>query len=216
MNKYESYTTIRIGTMCKHLASLFLLLLCLCSLISPPRTTAQGQVMSVRVGVVARVEGEVQVRWHGIGVPELLKPGDGLSKGDLLLTSDTGRVELTLTYDSYLLVAPLSRVWMYEVGNERIHLDILRGEVSAIVKRTKDGTPLVLDTPPVELDIVKRGHYVLQVAADGSTEAYVEAGELRFVGAKGETVRLKKHKRVRFAAPACCGRPTRSPDRLRA
>jgi hypothetical protein len=53
-----------------------------------------------------------------------------------------------------------------------------------------------------ELDIIKRGHYVVQVAADGSTEAYVKAGALRFMDSNGLTVRLKKHKRVRFAAPA--------------
>jgi hypothetical protein len=215
MNKYESYTTMRVSMTRQRLASLFLLWLCVCCLISPTCTTAQGTVVSVRVGVVVRVEGEVQVRRHGVGVPELLKPGDGLSNGDLLLTSDTGRVELTLTYDSYLLIAPLSQVWIYEVGNERIHLDILRGQVSAIVNRIKDDTPLVLDTPPAELDIVKRGHYVLQVAANGSTEAYVEAGELRFVGVKGETVCLKKHKRVRFAALAGCGRTTKPSGKAR-
>ena len=41
---------------------------------------------------------------------------------------------------------------------------------------------------------------VVRVAADSSTEAYVEAGELRFVDSNKVTVRLKKHKRVRFAA----------------
>jgi FecR protein len=188
--------------MSKRPASLFLLLLCLCCLILPPRAPAQGRVVSVRVDVVTRVEGEVRVRWHGIGEPELLKPGDVLSKGDLLLTGDNGRAELTLTYDSYLLVAPLSQLWIYEVGNDRIHLDILRGEVSATIQGNIGNNPLVLDTPPAELDVVKRGHYVVQVAADGSAEAYVEAGEMRFADSNGATVRLKKHKRVRFAAPA--------------
>jgi hypothetical protein len=86
------------------------------------------------------------------------------------------------------------------MGNDRIHLDILRDEVSAIVEGKKGDTPLVLDTPPAELDIIKHGHYVVRVAADSSTEAYVEAGELRFVGSNKVTVRLKKHKRVRFTA----------------
>jgi hypothetical protein len=185
----------------KRPASLFFLLL-LCCLTSPHRAPAQGQVVSVRVDVVTRIEGEVHVRWHGVVEPGLLKPGDELSKGDLLLTGDNGRAELTLTYDSYLLVAPLSQVWIYEAGNDRIHLDILRGEVSATVQGNIGDTPLVLDTPPAELDVVKRGHYVVQVAANGSTEAYVEAGELRFADSNGVTVRLKKHKRVRFAAPA--------------
>ena len=86
--------------------------------------------------------------------------------------------------------------------NDRIHLDVLRGEISATVEGRIGNTPLVLDTPPAELDVVKRGRYILQIAVDGSTEAYVEAGEMRFVNSKGETVCLKKHKRVRFAAPA--------------
>lgn len=190
------------GTVSKHPASLFFLLLCLCCQISPLRATAQGQVVSVRAGVVTRVEGEVRVRRHGAGEARLLKPGDGLSKGDLLLTGDNGRAELTLNYGSYLLVAPLSQVWIYEMGNDRIHLDILRGEVSATVEGNIVDTPLVLDTPPSELDIVKRGHYVVRVAADGSTEAYVESGELRFMDSNGVTMRLKKHKRVRFTVPA--------------
>jgi hypothetical protein len=41
-----------------------------------------------------------------------------------------------------------------------------------------------------------------RVAADGSTEAYVGAGELRFVDSNGQTLLLKRHRRVRFAAPA--------------
>src|SRR4051794_22210493 len=92
-------------------AALFSLLLLLCCLISPSRPTAQRQVVSVRVGMVTRVEGEVRVRRHGAVGEGLVKPGDGLSRGDLLLTGDNGRAELTLTYDSYLLVAPLSKVW---------------------------------------------------------------------------------------------------------
>jgi hypothetical protein len=183
-------------------ASRFFLLLVLCCLISPPRATAQRQVVSVRVGMVTHVEGEVRVRRHGAGEEGLVKQGDGLSKGDLLLTGANGHAELTATYGSYLLIAPLSRVWIYEVENDRIHLDILRGEISATVEGRIGNTPLILDTPPAELDVIKRGRYILQIAADGSTEAYVEAGEMRFVNSKGETVRLKKHKRVRFAAPA--------------
>jgi hypothetical protein len=140
------------------------------------------------------------VRRHGAREAGLLKPGYGLSEGDLLLTGDNGRAELTLSYGSYLLVAPLSQVWIYEMEDDRIHLDILHGEVSAIIKGQKGDTPLVLDTPPAEFEIVKHGHYVVRVAADSSTEVYVEAGELRFVDSNKVTVHLKKHERVRFAA----------------
>ena len=158
--------------------------------------------MSVRVGVITRVEGEVRVRRRGAGEAGLVKQGDGLSEGDLLITGADGRAELSATYGSYLLIAPLSRVLIYEVENDRIHLDILRGEVSATVAGHIGNTPLVLDTPPAELDVIKRGRYIMHIAADGSTEAYVATGEMRFVNSKGETVSLKKHTRVRFAAPA--------------
>jgi hypothetical protein len=159
----------------KRPSSLFFLLLCVCCLKLPPSARAQGQVVSVRVGMITRVEGEVRVRRYG--AEGLVKQGDVLSKGDLLLTGNNGRAELTATYGSYLLIAPLSKVWIYEVENYRIHLDILRGEVSATVGGRIGSTPLVLDTPPAELDIIKRGRYILQVAADGSTEAYVEVAK---------------------------------------
>jgi hypothetical protein len=162
---------------------------------------AQGQVVSVRVGVITRIEGEARVRRHGDAGLSVLQPGVDLSKGDLLITGDNGRVELTLNPGSYLRVGPLSQVWAHEVENDRIHFDILHGEVSATVKRFIQDTSLILDTPPAELNIVKHGHYVVRVAADGSTEAYVAAGELRFVDAHGQTLLLKRHRRVRFAAP---------------
>jgi hypothetical protein len=103
---------------------------------------------------------------------------------------------------SYLRVGPLSQVWAHEVENGRIHFDILRGEVSTIIEGFIQDTSLILDTPPAELNIVKHGRYVVRVAADGATEAYVAAGELWFVDSHGQTLLLKRHKRVRFAAPA--------------
>jgi hypothetical protein len=192
----------RSGIVSNRPASLLLLVLCLCCLALPTRALSQGSVVSVRVGVVTRFEGEVGVRRHRDTKLSVLQPGAGLSKGDLLITGDDGRAELTLNPGSYLRVGPLSQVWAHEVENGQIHFDILRGEVSAIVAGFIQDTSLILDTPPAELNIVKHGHYVIQVAADGSTEAYVVAGELRFVDSHGQTLLLKRHKRVRIAAPA--------------
>ncbi|MDT7806324.1 MAG: hypothetical protein QOJ70_137 [Acidobacteriota bacterium] len=175
----------------------FLALVLLC-----PTRQAHAQVISVRAGYVTRVEGETWVRRHGATELSALQQSDSLVRGDVVLTGNDGRAEMTLTPGSYMQVGPLAEVWIYAIEDDRIHFDILRGEVSATIEGNIGDTPLVLDTPPAELDIVKRGHYILQVAADGSTEAYVEAGELLFVDSNEVTVRLKKHKRVRFAAPA--------------
>jgi hypothetical protein len=178
------------------IAVCFLALVLLC-----PTRQAHAQVISVRAGYVTRVEGETWVRRHGGTELSALQQNTSLVSGDVVLTGHDGRAEVTLTPGSYLHVGPLAEVWIYAIEDDRIHFDILRGEVSATVEGNIRDTPLVFDTPPAELDIVKRGHYILQVAADGSTEAYVEAGELLFVDSNEVTVRLKKHKRVRFAAP---------------
>jgi hypothetical protein len=171
--------------------------LCLCAA-APARATAQGQVISAKAGVVTRVIGESKVRRHGADEPSRLQAGDELRKGDLLLTGEGGHVELTLNVGSYLRVGPLARVWVHEVEDNQIHFDILRGDVSAIVGRLPEGLTLILDTPPAELHIIKRGHYVVRVAADGA-EAYVAEGALSFTDAGGQTIRLGKHRRARFA-----------------
>ncbi len=170
-------------------------------LLCAPRQ-ACAQVISVRAGYVTRVEGETWVRRHEATELIPLHQDTSLAPGDVVLTGDTGRVELTLTPGSYLRVGPLAQVWIYAIEDDRIHFDILRGEVSATVAGLAKSITLVLDTPPAVLNIVKQGNYIVRVAETDATEAYVEAGELRFTDAKGQIIILHKHKHVRFAAPA--------------
>ena len=169
-----------------------------------PAARAQStpaQVISARVGTVTRVEGEVLVRQHGTRELQSLRVGLTLSNGDTVMTGKTGRAEWTLNPGSYLQINSLSQVWVYETSLNKMHFDILRGEVFVIVSALKGGAALVLDTPPAELNVVKSGNYRVRVAPDDATEALVGAGKLQLVDYQGKAITVTKGRRVRFSAP---------------
>lgn len=171
-------------------------------LLSAAWSAQAQQVISIQAGYVSRVEGQTWIRRHGFIEMNSLRQGISVADGDVVLTGNDGHAELTLTPGSYLRIGPRSEVLVYAIANRRIHFDILRGEVVTIVEKLEKNTTLVLDTPPAELNIVKRGSYLVRVNMDDATESYVEDGELHFIDAQGQLIILHKHKHVRFAAPA--------------
>lgn len=183
-----------------------LLTLALALLLIPVTAHAQilfindAQIVSARAGVVSRVEGDVWYRRRDEQQTQQLSTGVSLSVGDLVWTGSRGRAEWSLNPGSSLQVGPRSQVRVYETSLEKMHFDIERGEVFAVVKPLDDGAALVLDTPPALLNVIRSGRYRVRVATDNGTEAAVSSGELRFINQEGKTVRIMKRQRVRFAA----------------
>ena len=164
---------------------------------SAPARPGQARVVSARVGEITRVAGTASVHRRGETELRALGRGDVLGGGDMVVTGDGGRAEWTLNFGSVLQVGPRSRAHVYSVAPDSLHFDIERGEVFAVVAALDS---LVLDTPPALLNVVKGGRYRVRVAADEATEAAVRQGELQFVDGAGQTIRVTKRRRVRFAA----------------
>jgi hypothetical protein len=160
----------------------------------------QTQVISARAGLVTRVEGEVLFRRRDEKELRPLKAGVRLGDGDTIITAWNGRAEWTLSPDSFLQIGSDSNVRIYATSLDAMHFDIERGEVFIISRSLNGSTSLVLDTPPALLKVVKSGRYRVRVAADSETEAAVRNGELQFVNAEGQIVKVRGRRRVRFAS----------------
>ena len=157
---------------------------------------AQAQVLAARAGVVTRAEGEVFYRQRdGMDVRQL-QVGVKLGDGDALITKQGGRAEWSLTPDSFLQVGADSSVRVYELGSSRLHFDVERGEVYVIVRSLEKGGALIIHTPPGLLTAYKPGRYRVRVATSGDTDAAVAKGELSYVDAKGNLIRVGKRKEV--------------------
>jgi hypothetical protein len=158
------------------------------------------QVISARAGTVTRLNGEVWYRHRNETEVRPLKLGERLADGDMVLTGDHGRLELSLNPESFLQIGALSQVRLYDSRLDRMHFDIEQGEVFVIARSMANDVTLVLDTPPALLTVVRSGRYRVRVKASDATEAAVATGELQFVNKQGETIQITKGRRVRFAA----------------
>lgn len=157
-------------------------------------------IISARVGRVSRVDGEVWYSRPGQGEKQPLRIGAQLEQDDVVTTGATGRVELTLNPGSSLQIGGGSRVRVHDADEHRMHFDIERGEVFAVIGSLAKEADLVLDTPPALLTIEAKGRYRVRVAETAATEAAVAEGSLSFDDGEGKIVYVTKRRRVRFAA----------------
>lgn len=164
------------------------------------QSQTQAQVVYSRAAEVTRIDGDVRLRRHGEAETTALLSGTRLVPDDLILTGAGGRAELSMGPDSYLQIGHDSYVRVYEVTASTIHFDVERGEVFVIVRSLPREISLIVDTPPAPLTIAKRGHYLVQVAADGATEVAVEKGELSFTDSGNKTVRIGAHRRAHLSS----------------
>ena len=175
-------------------------LVLLAALWAPRPSLAQSQLLPARAGEVLRVDGEVWRRGSDDAEPQRLRAGVKLSAGDVVVTGDQGRVEWSLNSGSYLLVTAASQVRVHKNGRGRMHFDIERGKVFAVVDSFDPQEALELDTPLAMLNVTQRGLYRIRVGEDGVTEASVGRGELRFTNGAGKQVRVTGGELVRLTA----------------
>ena len=161
-------------------------------------SSLQAQVVTARAGVVTRAEGEVFYQHRGEEPVRQLQIGVKLTDGDTVITKPGGRAEWSLTPDSFLQVGADSSVRVYELGSGQMHFDVERGEVYVIVRSLEKRGSLIVHAPPGLLTVYKPGRYRVRVAANGDTDAAVAKGELSYVDAKGNLIRVGTRKEVHF------------------
>ncbi len=159
---------------------------------------SQAQVVSASAGLVTRAEGEVSYQPRGEKEPRPLRIGVKLSVGDAVVTTGKGKAEWSLTPNSFLQVGADSSVRVYELSSGQMHFDVERGEVYVIARSVRKGESLIVHAPPGLLTVYKPGRYRVRVDAHGDTDAAVAKGELRYVDAKGNLIRVGKRKEVHF------------------
>lgn len=162
-------------------------------------TRQRAEVVSARAGLVTRVEGEVRCHHHEReGGVEELRAGERIHDDDIVFTNETGRVQWTLSPDSYLSASPGSTVRVYDTSLERMSFGVERGEVVVFTRSLGKGISLTIRTPPGPLTVYKSGLYRFRVAEDGETVAEVVKGELRYTDETGSLVVVKKGRSVTF------------------
>jgi len=161
-------------------------------------SSAQSKIVSAHAGAVYYVQGEVVYHEHNRDETMLLRPGDRLDEGDIVLTLNDASAEWSLTPDSFLKVSGNSLICVHTVALERMDFDLERGEIMIVIKMHANRTSLLLHTPPALLTIREPGRYLVRVLENKETEVLVGEGEVQYLNKQGKTDRVKKGRKVNF------------------
>ncbi len=110
---------------------------------------------------------------------QLLSVTDNLKSGDIVKTSNDGRLEVLLNPGSYLRVAENSEFELADDSLESLEVKLIRG--TAIVEATgAEETELAIGitTPHAKMTIVRRGLYRVNVVPGDATELFVRKGRV--------------------------------------
>ena len=136
-------------------------------------------VISAKAGGVNAISGRAEVRSTPGADWQLLSVTDDLKSGDMVKTSNDGRLEVLLNPGSYLRVAENSEFQLTDSSLDNLEVKLLRG--MAIVEATgADETQLAIGitTPHARMTIVRRGLYRVNVVPGDATELFVRKGRV--------------------------------------
>lgn len=153
------------------------------SLTTAAQSSRDKFVISAKAGGVNAVTGRATMRAHGESEWQQLTIKEDLEAGDIVRTSNDGRVEMLLNPGSYLRIGENSEVELSDNSLQNLEVRLIRG--IAIVEATGfDGAELLINitTPHMRMAIVRKGLYRVSVVPGDATELIVRKGRVMLEG----------------------------------
>lgn len=153
-------------------------------------------VISAKAGGVNSVFGNVTIKRRGTTDIQTLTTNDDLNSGDLVQTSNTGRVEVLLNPGSYLRASENSEFELTNASLDSLQVKVLRGSFIVEVAGADEALTLIdVATPQSRISIDRKGVYRINLVSDGATEVLVHKGRAA-IGEGSSAIELKDGKKI--------------------